>query len=72
VHFGQRQLTHLIRLLAGHEGTNITGEKAVKDAKIQLNDALMAFEHHLDLFQRVIDELNRLTIRAVFVVVSVV
>lgn len=40
--------------------------------KTQLNDALMAFEHHLDLVQRVIDELNRLTIRAVFVVVSVV
>ena len=40
--------------------------------RTQLNDALIAFEHHLDLFQGVIDELNRLTIRAVFVVVSVV
>jgi len=35
--------------------------------KTQFNDALTAFEHHLDLFQGVIGELNRLTIRAVIV-----
>ena len=30
------------RLLAvGYKGTNITGEKTVKDAKMQLNDALI-------------------------------
>jgi len=34
--------------------------------RTQLNDALIAFEHHLDPFQDVIDGLNRLTIRAVF------
>ncbi len=30
-------------LLYCYEGTNITGKKAVKDAKTQLNDALIAF-----------------------------
>ncbi len=43
----------------GYKGTNITGEKAVKDAKKQLIDALMAFEHHLDLFQGAIDGLRQ-------------
>ncbi len=42
-----------------YEGTNITGEKAVKDATTQLIDALIAFEHHLDLFQDVIDGLRQ-------------
>ncbi len=35
--------------------------------RTQLIDALIAFEHHLGLSQGVIDRLNRLTIRAVFV-----
>jgi hypothetical protein len=42
------------------------GVSEVIRLKTQLNDALIAFGHHLDLFQGVIDELNRLTIRAVF------
>jgi len=29
--------------LACYESTNITGEKVVKDARTQLNDALIAF-----------------------------
>jgi hypothetical protein len=59
-------------LLYFYEGTNITGEKVVNPHKTQLNDALIAFERHLDLFQSVIDELNRLTIRTVFDVVRLV
>ena len=34
---------------------------------MKLIDALIEFEYHLDLFQGVIDGLNRLTLRAVFV-----
>ncbi len=39
----------------------------VNRSETQLNDAVNEFEHHLDLFQGVIDGLNRLTIREVFV-----
>ena len=28
-------------LIVGYKGTNITGKKVVKDAKMQLNDALI-------------------------------
>jgi len=49
-----------------YKGTNITGEKLVNHPKTQLNDALIAFEHHLDLFQGFIDGLDILTKAAVF------
>ncbi len=42
-----------------YEGTNITGKKVVNHPRTKLNDALMAFEHHLDLFQGVIDGLRQ-------------
>jgi hypothetical protein len=41
-------------------------EDAILNGRTLLIDALIAFEHRLDLFQGVIHGLNRLTIRAVF------
>ncbi len=41
------------------EPGNITGKKVGIHPSTQLNDALMAFEHHLDLFQGVIDGLRQ-------------
>ncbi len=38
-------------LLYCHEGTNITGEKIVNHPKMQLNDALIAFQQYFVLIK---------------------
>jgi hypothetical protein len=45
-------------LLYCYEGTNITGKKAVNPHRTQLNDALIASQHHVGLPQGLVDGLR--------------